>query len=120
MATKVITKIKINDKAILKKLDQLLDAVTMLELHNLLAKTVNPWVPMLEGPLSQNLEITSEGVTYLQPYSRYQYYGIDFNHTKDYHPLASAMWDKAALEVKGDEFSEQVTAILKRRAKELG
>lgn len=116
---KLKVNVKINDKKIRKHLNELLDDKTKLECHNLLAKTIDPWVPFREGPLSQTVEIEPDYIKYIQPYARYQYYGLEFNHTKEFHQLASAMWDKVALSVKGDEFNEQITKILKRRMKEL-
>lgn len=101
------------------KVESLVDDTVMLQVHNLLAKTVDPWVPFLEGPLSQTLEITPEYVRYLQPYAHYQYVGVHFNHTKTHHPLASAEWDKVAMQTQLESFEEQVKQILIRRAKEL-
>lgn len=95
------------------------DEQTMLAVHTLFAKTIDPWVPYLNGPLSETVQIEPNLIRYVQPYARYQYYGVGFNHTKDFHPLASAMWDKAAMEVKLDEFRAGVRDILVRRAKEL-
>ncbi len=112
--------VDIMDKSIEDKLDSLVDDRTMLQIHDLLAKMCDPYVPFLEGPLSQTNEVTPQGVRYVQPYARYQYYGTEFNHTIDVHPLASAMWDKAMLRDHGDEFRVQVHDILRRRAKELG
>ena len=108
-----------DEKSIQNKIEDLIDDTTMLEIHNLFAKLINPWVPFLEGPLSQNLEVTSEYVRYLQIYANYQYWGLEFNHTKDFHPLASATWDKVALQTELEKFEEGVKAILERRAKEL-
>ena len=110
---------KINDAAIQAKLQNLCDDATMLEIHNLLAKMCDPYVPFLEGPLSQTIEVTSEYVRYTQPYAHYQYNGVGFNHTLDYHPLASAKWDEAMLRDKRDEFLAGVKEILVRRAREL-
>lgn len=116
--------VELNEKSIEDKIENLLDESTMLQLHNLLAKMCDPYVPFLEGPLSQSglAHVTSKGVTYggdSVPYARYQYYGTEFNHTKDYHPKATALWDQVMLQEKGDEFRQQVTEILARRAKEL-
>ena len=112
--------IDINSGAINKRLQQLAhDPKTMLEIHNLLAKMCDPWVPFLEGPLSQTLNITHEYVQYTMPYAHRQYYGDEFNHTLDYHPLASARWDKAMMQVKGREFTRQVKEILVRRARQM-
>ena len=87
----------------------------MYEMHNLLAKMCDPYVPFLNGPLSQTNDVSTKGVTYIQPYARYQYYGTHFNHTKDFHPLASAMWDKAMLRDKGKLFDASIAEILTRR-----
>ena len=112
--------VNVNVDSIDNKLNSLIkDDATMLEIHNLFAKTIDPWVPFLEGPLSQTVEIEPHLIRYIQPYARYQYYGVGFNHTKDYHPLASAMWDQAAMQVKRDDFVKQVMNIIKRRARKV-
>lgn len=112
--------VEISDNKLIDALSKLKkDDKTMLELHNLLAKMCDPYVPFLEGPLSQTIEVSPESVKYIQPYARYQYYGTDFNHTLDYHPIASAKWDEAMMRDHGEEFYKQVEAILTRRAQEL-
>ena len=110
---------KLDDKVLISKINSLLDQETLLEIHNLLAKYCDPYVPFLEGPLSQSTEITPDYVRYTQPYAHYQYYGVGFNHTKDYHPLASAKWDEAMLRDKREEFLEEVKQILIRRAAQI-
>lgn len=119
MSKIIKVKVDVDDKALEDKLLYLLDNKTMLEIHNLFAKMMDPYVPFLEGPLSQTLEITPEYVRYTQPYAHYQYTGLDFNFTKEYHPLASAYWDQAMMNAKGEEFVELVKQILVRRAKEI-
>lgn len=116
--------VDIDEKAIGAKIENLIDDKTMLEIHNLLAKMCDPYVPFLEGPLSQSAfaQVTPEYVQYggsEVPYARYQYYGNEFNHTIDYHPQATALWDKVMMSEHGDEFRAQVEEILKRRAREL-
>ena len=91
----------------------------LFSVNNELARIIDPWVPFLEGPLSQTLTITPNGITYEQPYATRQYYGVNFNHTKDYHPLASAKWDEAAMAVKRDEFEKIIENIITRRLGEL-
>lgn len=113
------TEVHINDAAIQRKLDALIDDTTMLEIHNLFAKMCDPYVPFLEGPLSQTAQVSPKSVKYVQPYARYQYYGVGFNHTRDYHPQATALWDKIMMSEHGEEFVQQVKAILRRRANEL-
>jgi hypothetical protein len=119
MSKTIRVKVDIDDRALQDKLTFLLDNKTMLEIHNLFAKKMDPYVPFLEGPLSQTVEITPQYVRYIQPYAHYQYVGEGFNFTRDYHPLASAYWDKAMLNSKGEEFVEEVRQILVRRAKEI-
>lgn len=113
------TNVTINEDAIGAKIEALIDDTTMLEIHNLFAKMCDPYVPFLEGPLSQTIEVSPKSVKYVQPYARYQYYGVGFNHTKDYHPQSTALWDKVMMSEHGEEFVEQVKEILARRAREL-
>ena len=102
------------------KLDTIVDRKTMLAIYNRLAQRCDPYVPFLNGPLSQTAQVTADGVRYIQPYARYQYYGDHFNHTTDYHPLASARWDKAMMRDHGDEFIKDVQDILDWRLMERG
>lgn len=95
------------------------DSQLSLQIHQLLAKDCDPYVPFLTGTLSQTLEITPEYVEYTAPYAHYQYHGVGFNHTLDHHPLATALWDEAMLRDKREEFESEVRALLVRRYKEL-
>ena len=90
---------------------------TMLAIHNSLAKHCDPYVPFLHGPLSQTHVVTPKGVTYIQPYARYQYFGVNFNHTKETHPLATAKWDKAMLRDHREEFEQEIADIIQWRLK---
>lgn len=100
------------------------DKPTMLEIANLFAKMCDPYVPFLEGPLSQSglAQVQPGMVIYGNdqvPYAHYQYVGVDFNHTIEHHPRATALWDEVMLQEKGDEFNAQVEQILIRRAREI-
>lgn len=101
--------------AIQQKLAEINNPTTMLAIYNTLAKMCDPYVPFLEGHLSQTIQVSSDGVRYTQPYARYQYYGDNFNFTLDKHPLATARWDAAMMRDHGDEFVAQVEDILRRR-----
>lgn len=115
----LVGEVQMDDALLQAKMNMLCnDPETRLEVHTLFAKMIDPWVPFLNGPLSQTLNIQPEYVQYTQPYAHYQYYGVKFKHTKDYHPLASAMWDDAAMVTIGDSFVQQVKDILVRRAKQ--
>lgn len=141
------TKIRINPEAIGAKIEDLVnDPQTMLEVHNLYAKMMEPYVPF-EAGLS-NLEVTPESVHYNVPYAHYHYigdtYGLNIPIVKNgiiigwfskpdedgrkhptggrlqySKPRASDHWDQAMLADKKEEFIQQVGEILARRAKEL-
>lgn len=112
--------VEISERLIQDKLDVVAnDDRVMLQINNELARIIDPWVPFLEGALAQTIEVDAKGITYTQPYATRQYYGVDFNHTKDYHPLASARWDEVAMTVKRDEFEKIVEKIVTKRLGEL-
>lgn len=118
---KLDVKVKINESTVQNKLNELLDDKTKLEINNLFAKMCDPYVPMLNGPLHESglANVTPEYIQYNVPYARYQYYGMNFNHTVEFHPLATALWDKVMMQDRGQEFINQVEMILRRRATEL-
>ena len=106
---------RIISKALQAQLAEVNNPTTMLAIHNTLAKYCDPYVPFLNGPLSQTIVVTDKGVVYTQPYARYQYFGYGFDHTLDYHPLASSYWDKAMLRDKRVEFNHEVKDIIEWR-----
>lgn len=141
--------VRLND-VLARKVAEINNPTTMLAIHNTLAKRCDPYVPFLEGPLSQTAVITDKEVRYVQPYARYQYYGEIYgpnipikegdeivswfsplgqkkhptgrmmNHTTEYHPLATSFWDKAMLRDHGDEFNAEVEDILRWRLRKVG
>ena len=120
MSNTIKVDVDINKLAIEQKVSAVVhDVPTMYEIHNLLAKMCDPYVPFLNGPLSQSVVILPDYIQYLQPYAHYQYEGTNFNHTLDFHPLASAKWDQAMLRDHREEFIQQVKEILVRRMGEL-
>lgn len=119
MGEYITTTVTVDEEAIGAKIESLIDDEVMLQIHDLFAKMCDPYVPFLEGPLSQTTEITPQGVRYTQPYAHYQYHGIGFNHTLDYHPLATAFWNEVMMQEHGEEFIAQVENILKAKAKKL-
>lgn len=126
MSNRISCEVLLDDKAILAKLDNVLSDSTMLELHQLLARYCDPYVPFLEGVLSQTISITPQGVTYHSPYAHYQYVLHDMNEdlagttnrTRLRHPLATSYWDKAMIQQKGDSFIKEAKAIISRRLKQ--
>ena len=84
-----------------------------LAIHNTLAKRCDPYVPFLNGPLSQTVRVDAEGAHYGVIYAQYQYYGVNFRHTLEYHPLASAKWNEAMMRDHGEEFKLEVKELIK-------
>ena len=138
----------INFVNIERRLANLADDKTMLEIHNAFARYMEPYVPMDEGMLAHNIEITPEYVGYNSPYAHYQYTGLVYGpnypiiengvivgfysppnkqptgaqlqYSTDKHPLATDHWDKRMMEDKGDEFTAEVGKILADKLKEGG
>ena len=90
-----------------------------LSMYDALARYCNPYVPYLNGPLSETVEITPKCVRYIQPYARRQYYGDNFNFTRDYHPLVTSRWDEAMMRDHGEEFFSEVKELMAKRLNEL-
>lgn len=117
---KITVEVTINEKAIVEKLEALVDDATMAEIHQVFADMCEPYVPYLTGDLSVNdKKVDADGVHYTSDYASYQYYGTEFNHTLDPHPRATAFWDKVMMSEQGELFTERVHEILRKRAKEL-
>ncbi len=142
--------VDIDEKSVQQKVDNLINDEVMIHIHTAFARLIDPYVPMKNGPLSQNLEITKDYVRYKQIYAHYMYMGIKYgpnipqfdefghitgfvspkgkkkhstgkplNYSKEKHPLATAEWDKAAMQTQLEAFEKTVKSILERRAKEL-
>ena len=116
---RIHSKVSIDEDMLKAKIEELADdEILMLQIHSLYERMMEPYVPYLNGPLSRTAEVSPECVRYVQPYARRQYYGDDFNHTVEVHPLASARWNEAMLAAQGDVFLEQVQELISRRARQ--
>lgn len=145
----VNTEISFDVNKLIHQFDCLItDDKTMLEIYNLFAKIIEPWVPMDTGILAHGYEVTPNYLRYHGPYAHYQYMGIVYGpnfpqfdeagnivgwasppkkyktdrpleYNKEKHERASKEWDKAAMKVVKDQFLEGVRQILIRRHKEL-
>lgn len=67
--------VTINEKAIAEKLDSLVNDDVMRQIHNEFYRILIPYVPMDEGVLFQNVEITPKYIRYIQEYAHYMYIG---------------------------------------------
>lgn len=69
--------VEFDGKQLKNKIDNLIDDKTMMQIHSLFAKLIEPYVPMDEGPLSQSVDVGTwpEFIRYKGPYAHYMYMG---------------------------------------------
>ena len=117
MSSISVTNVKIEVNSVLKDIQNVVnDDWTRTLIHAQLAQTVYPYVPYDTGYLSEgSVEVEADGVYYTAFYAWRQYYGEDFKHNTEVHPLATAQWDKVAMQAHYDEFAEEVADIIARR-----
>ena len=114
---------------------------TRLFAHERLRAYMEPYVPMREGALMSNVQVTPEFVHYMSPYAHYQYAGevwgpnipiraADGNiirwfsppvkqptgraikYNTDLHPLAQAHWDEGAMAAHQGDLEEEIAAFI--------
>ena len=112
-----VTKFTIDATGVVKDIENILtDEDTMLLVHANYAKILDPYVPYDTGYLSQeSVEIEPDGVVYTADYAWSQYYTTTFKHKTEYHPLATAFWDKVAMENHYDEMMAKILEIFAER-----
>ena len=116
MSNLIKTTVTINTDGINGKLNDVIHSnEVMTEVHQAFAETIDPWVPYDTGALSKHIVVDATGVVYTEPYAAKQYYGDEFHHTGRVHPLASAHWDKVAMQTQRESLAQQVKDILVRR-----
>lgn len=84
--------------------------------HNELWRLCDKYVPMRTGTLAGTVEITPDYVRYIVPYAARMYYGVGFRFSKEKHALATALWDKVAMETQRDKLTRAVAAYMRRQA----
>lgn len=113
--------VKINNKNLSKVIRQALDDPQLrTDVSRVYAETVDPWVPMVTGALSESglSNVDSQGVHYTVPYARDVYDSPNLHRT-DKHPLASSRWDKVAMQTERDSFVAKSKDLVKQKIKEL-
>lgn len=75
----------------------------------------DPYVPFRTGMLSQDVTITKDAVTYNRDYAQKVHDNGSLNFTKDFHPLATANWEKSMAAAKGQQLADDITDYIKRR-----
>lgn len=74
-------------------------------------KLYTPFVPFRTGALTQTVKITPKQIEHTVPYANAMYSG-NFNFRKDYHPLASRQWDKAAIPTQAGKLIQSMQAYV--------
>ena len=92
------------------------DENVMTLVQSRFAQIVDPYVPYDTGYLSQDsVEIDAEGVTYTADYAWKQYYGEEYNHNTEVHPLATAHWDKVAMQTEYATLVNDIQDIIREK-----
>ncbi|MDE6357907.1 MAG: minor capsid protein [Eubacteriales bacterium] len=73
------------------------------------------FVPMQEGNLYEDTEVTYEYIWHKSPYAERMYNGKDFDFSKEKHHLATAEWDKVAFKSQGNKLKKDIENYIKRR-----
>lgn len=73
-----------------------------------LKKYSDPFTPRDKGPLIETAQVdTKEGeITYIQPYAKRLWHGVDFNFSKDKNLLATFKWNDQAANVHAKELQK--------------
>lgn len=94
------------------------DKEFMTEVQQEFADVVNPYVPYDTGNLSEDITVDETGVTYNAEYADKQYYGEEFHHNTEHHPLATARWDEVAMQTQQEELESRIVDLLEKRFKD--
>lgn len=101
MATKIRMQIDPVDKILLKRnLDK--NGRGQRFFTHEVRRLSDPYVPFLNGPLSQEVTESPRGITYNMPYARRQYYENEGNN-RSKHPLAGSHWTERMWADRGKE-----------------
>lgn len=79
-----------------------------------LKRLMSPYTPRVKGTLEDTAIVEPFKITYVQPYSKYIYYGDGFNFSDNKHPNATSRWDVVTKNVKGKELANSVTRFIKK------
>lgn len=109
-------KVSFRDKNLFTNIGEMIaKPSTRTAVNQAYADIVNPWIPYDTGRLSKDITVSPRGITYNAPYSAEQYYGVHIHHQTQHHPLATAYWDKVAMETQREEFNREAAKIIIER-----
>ncbi len=93
--------VKIDTDAILREAEGCLDRSAKIFFYNMFYKDMKPYVPADTEAMYNTVDISADGILFVQPYSSAPYYGKtkdgkQMHFKTDHHPLATDHWDQAA------------------------
>lgn len=116
MSDYINTDVTVNVDAISQRIESAIrDEGVRLQTHQVFADIIDPWIPYDTGNLSQDITITPECVTYNADYAFDQYYNTQYRHKTEHHPLATARWDKVAMQTEKEHLAQEVKDIVVRK-----
>ena len=92
-----------------------LDDEAKLFLTNTAYKLMNDYIPMDTGNLAWTVDITPEYLHFKVPYAEKMYEGDQLHFRKDDHSLATAHWDKAMMDARGDKLRQTMQKYMDKR-----
>ena len=140
MSIKITYKVK--DEDLSNSLDNIFNRKTKMMICDDFARLIDPWVPFREGVLSQGIAIGEDFIHYNSPYAHYMHEGIVYgpnipikqkdgtiewrspkgkkkhptgkpiSYRTDGHPLATAHWERVAMQTQADKFKRDITNII--------
>ena len=86
-------------------------------IYNEVTRYADPFTPFAEGDLLSSLRPIIKngeyhGWEYTVSYAKKPYFGVDFNFSKDVHPLARPFWIREAYEVFKKQIIKKAQAVL--------
>lgn len=96
-----------------KILTRIIPKSKKLRIAEMLEENMAPYVPRDTGNLMNNTTITADFIQYNENYAEVNYRGHGRNFSKEKNPLATAEWDKAMMNAKGDAISREIERIIK-------
>ena len=106
----------ISMESLLKKLAPKIKNVRAV-VYNEVTRYADPFTPFAEGDLLSSLKPIIKngeyhGWEYTVPYAKKVYFGIDYDFSKDVHPLARAYWVREAYEVYKQQIIKKAQEVL--------
>jgi len=96
-------------------LRNLVDNEVRLFANETYLKLISDFVPRETGALMESVDVQPDGIHYLQPYATRQYFGEDFNFSKEKNEKACAKWDEVAMLTRKEKLIRSIREFIKER-----